>query len=236
MSQNSKEPKNATPKSTIEQSQQKEISKNPIPQKEVPNSDNTSKVDNEITNKTVLDNETYIKTIEFREKRIGIVFKVIYVVAALFATAFLDISPKYNRELDLRNVFSSCLAAYSLTLLASMVIYIFNEMSCMKLNSHDLSQKQIDITENSYTRIFLYAAVAGFIPFICFTLHEPIQKTINSKNIPYILAFSLLSWLVFSILRLAIPKINSKLIDVIYGMLSSAVLIFIFIAPAVSPV
>lgn len=42
----------------------------------------------------------FLKTFDIREKRIGIVFKVIYVIAALFASAFLLVSNGFAKGLS----------------------------------------------------------------------------------------------------------------------------------------
>lgn len=111
--------------------------------------------------KSVSDSETYSKTVEIREKRIGIVFKVIYVAAIFFAGIFVEMGNSFGKGLTFAYLIEACAAAFLLMMLVYMVAYIINEMKCLKLTENDLPQRQTDATERSYTNIFTYLYVAG---------------------------------------------------------------------------
>lgn len=105
--------------------------------------------------------EKYMHSIDIREKRIGIVFKVIYVFAIFFATLFLMISDDTGEELSTIYTIEVCLTAFLFCLLIKMIVYIFNELKCFKLYAEELSQQQIAKTEESYARIFSYVLIGG---------------------------------------------------------------------------
>lgn len=105
--------------------------------------------------------EKYVHSIDIREKRIGIVFKVIYVLAIFFATLFLMISNDTGEELSTIYTIEVCITVFLLCLLIKMIVYIFNELKCFKLIAEELPQQQIAKTEGSYARIFSYVLNGG---------------------------------------------------------------------------
>lgn len=121
--------------------------------------------------KTEIDNETYRKTIEIREKRIGIVFKVIYVFAIMFTGVFLDITSKHSRGLSKLYGIECCVAAFLFVMIVSMVLYIIDEMKCMRLKATDLSSEQISNTERSYSNIFYSLYIDGAACLLFAVIH-----------------------------------------------------------------
>ena len=114
------------------------------------------------TVQTALDNETYSKNFETREKRIGIVFKIIYVVAIFFAAVFMSMNTSLSKGITTAYILMCCTAAYLLCLLFRMVVYIFNELKCLKLNQKDVPDTQAIKTEQSYSRMLSYF-ISGII-------------------------------------------------------------------------
>lgn len=110
----------------------------------------------------------FLKTFDIREKRIGIVFKVIYVIAALFASAFLLVSNGFAKGLSDSYIAYVCFTTFLMQLLYRMIVYIFNELKCLKINGKNITEKekavmekQVTKVEESYTRIFNYFFAGG---------------------------------------------------------------------------
>lgn len=105
--------------------------------------------------------EQYIHSIDIREKRIGIVFKVIYVFSVFFATLYMMISNDTGEGLSAAYNTEVCAIAFLFCLLIKMLWYIFNELKCFRLNNEELPQQQVVKTEECYTRIFKYFLTGG---------------------------------------------------------------------------
>lgn len=112
--------------------------------------------------------EQYSKAIDIREKRINIVFKTIYVFAIFFAAIFVDMGNRVGKVIDVIYMCETCISAFFLVLISYMVLYIINEMSCLKLYADDLSENQIEITERRYSNIFSALTLSGFTSILCF--------------------------------------------------------------------
>lgn len=140
------------------------------------NNRKTAKVkvkENEETKKNSDSFDLFMKTFDIREKRIGIVFKVIYVIAALFASVFLLVANGAGKGLSDSYIAYVCLTVFLLQLLYRMIVYIFNELKCLKIRDEiidekeeDAIKKQIRKAEDSYTRIFSYFSVGGAMSII----------------------------------------------------------------------
>lgn len=109
--------------------------------------------------------EKYMYSIDIREKRIAIVFKVIYVFAIFWAALFMTISEDMGEELSTTYTVEVCAIAFLFCLILKMIMYIFNELKCFKLNNEELPQQQIVKTEKCYTRIFKYFSTGGITSF-----------------------------------------------------------------------
>lgn len=98
-------------------------------------------------------------SIDFREKRIAIVFKTIYVFAIFFAAIFIDMASRATNGIDITFSAEACFSAFFVVVMWYIVSYIFNEMKCMTAKASD---KQANLTEESYSRIFS-AFISGII-------------------------------------------------------------------------
>lgn len=117
--------------------------------------------------------DLFMKTFDIREKRIGIVFKVIYVIAALFASVFLLVANGAGKGLSGSYIAYVCLTVFLLQLLYRMIVYIFNELKCLKIRDEIIDEKeeeaikkQIRKAEDSYTRIFSYFTAGGAMSIV----------------------------------------------------------------------
>lgn len=110
----------------------------------------SKKDDNKLTSKDVFD---------IREKRIGFVFKIIYVFAAVFIAAFLEFAKEPSKDNISIYVLLAVTVSISLIMLVTMCIYVFHEMKCFKINiikseSKNNTQSELKDAENSYEGIF----------------------------------------------------------------------------------
>ena len=112
--------------------------------------------------------DQYSRAIDIREKRINIVFKTIYVFAIFFVAVFVDMGNRVGKVVDVIYMCEACISAFFLVLISYMVLYIINEMSCLKLYADDLSKDQIEITERSYSNIFSALTLSGLASILCF--------------------------------------------------------------------
>lgn len=186
--------------------------------------------------KSVSDSEVYNKTVEIREKRIGIVFKVIYVVAIFFAAVFMDMGASFGMGLTAAYIIETCAASFLLMMLFYMVAYIINEMKCLKLTETDLPQRQMDMTEKSYTNIFNYLYVVGGTAVLGAGLGASVMALITTAVVTGAFFVFAIAWIALLCLQ---NFLNGKVRDVV-GVLccfsATVMLMFLFLLPAMSAV
>lgn len=131
-------------------------------------------------------------SIEIREKRINIVFKVLYVFAIAFGTIFLNLAKSFSTTLNGFYLIESCLLSLLLVVIVYMVFYIINEMQCLKIGvldykkeDHDKQFEHMVNTENSYNCIFIVFA-SCFMLFLAVLfcgvfLPDDFYKIVNSE-------------------------------------------------------
>lgn len=190
--------------------------------------------------KTVSDSDAYSKTVEIREKRIGIVFKVIYVIAIFFAAIFFNMAKDYSNGITELYILESCAAAFLFVMLTYMIGYIINEMECLKLTAIDLPKVQIDATERSYSRIFWGLKIAGVSAVIDFSIGYYLISNGSELFIKYVLVGVYFGWAIFLLFQISSQVGSHKVLNFIYfvlccffGMLA---LICTFLLPAIGKV
>lgn len=99
------------------------------------------------------DNKASLNNFDCRDKRIGIVFKVIYVITALFVSLFLYIQSGINLN---ESIIYSGVASFLFWLLFYLIYYVFNELQCLKIGEKSVDEQQFKKTEDSYSFIFTY--------------------------------------------------------------------------------
>ena len=118
---------------------------------------------------------------DIREKRIGIVFKVIYVIAAFFAALFTSLSSIRGDGLTDVYILEAACTGFLLCLLVYMLVYIFNELKCLKLRQEAISPWQYEKTEDSYSFVFTYFTLGSIIS-VLFTVAIGICKEYLTKD------------------------------------------------------
>ena len=119
---------------------------------------------------------------DIREKRIGIVFKVIYVIAAFFAALFTSLSSIREDGLTDVYILEATCTGFLLCLLVYMLVYIFNELKCLKLKQEAISSLQYKKTEDSYSFVFTYFTLGSIIS-VLFTITIGACKEYLTKDI-----------------------------------------------------
>lgn len=181
----------------------------------------------------VSDSEAYSKTVEIREKRIGIVFKVLYVLAIFFAAIFIDMGTSFGKGLTPVYLIEVCAAAFLLMLLVYMVIYIINEMKCLKLTATDVPQRQINATEKSYTNIFNYLYVVGAAVVLGISLGANLMRYITAEFLTVAFLVSAIIWVVMLALQTFLKR---DVFGVLCCFSATVMLMFLFLLPALNMV
>ena len=119
---------------------------------------------------------------DIREKRIGIVFKVIYVIAAFFAALFASLSSIREGGLTDVYILEAACTGFLLCLLVYMLVYIFNELKCLKLREEAISSWQYEKTEDSYSFVFTYFTLGSIIS-VLFTIAIGICEEYLTKDL-----------------------------------------------------
>lgn len=131
---------------------------------------------------TTKEENRFDRETDIREKRIGIVFKVIYVIAAFFAALFTSLSNIREDGLTDVYILEAACTGFLLCLLVYMLVYIFNELKCLKLREEAISSWQYEKTEDSYSFVFTYFTLGSIIS-VLFTTTIGACKECLTKDI-----------------------------------------------------
>lgn len=125
--------------------------------------------------------------IETREKRINIIFKVIYVNAAILISLILNI----QQGISTKNIIIfSGLFSFLFWIFFYLLNYIFNELQCLKIDEKSIGEKQIKKAEDSYTFIFKYFNIGIFTHLILIILTGLIADYLKNQYILFIIIIS----------------------------------------------
>ena len=161
-----------------------------------------------------------------REKRIGIVFKVIYVIAAFFAALFTSLSSIREGGLTDVYILEAACTGFLLCLLVYMLVYIFNELKCLKLREEAISSWQYEKTEDSYSFVFTYFTLGSIIS-VLFTIAIGICEEYLTKDLVAIVVT--LCAIAASVIGNMIPKRFDKVCCIIGSALWTIVSDGIFV-------
>lgn len=180
---------------------------------------------------TTKEENRFDRETDIREKRIGIVFKVIYVIAAFFAALFTSLSNIRGDGLTDVYILEAACTGFLLCLLVYMLVYIFNELKCLKLREEAISSWQYEKTEDSYSFVFRYFTWGSIISAL-FAITIGACKEYLTKDIVAIVIT------LCAILASVIGSVMSKRFEKGYRILSSAlwtiVAVGIFVGIAVT--
>lgn len=167
---------------------------------------------------------------DIREKRIGIVFKVIYVIAAFFAALFTSLSSIREDGLTDVYILEATCTGFVLCLLVYMLVYIFNELKCLKLREEAISSWQYEKTEDSYSFVFTYFTLGSIIS-VLFIITIGACKEYLTKDIVAIVVT--MCAIMASVIGNMMPKRFYKVCCIISSALWTVVSSGIFIGTAI---
>lgn len=129
---------------------------------------------------TVLNNQKFNDSFDIRKERIGIIFKVIYVIAAFFLAGIIALQGNEDTDVSTVYIIGSCAVSFLLCLLFVLLIYVFNELQCLKI-TENIEENQANKTENSYKEIFNYFNVGGITAIISAILVDCIKSYLSKE-------------------------------------------------------
>lgn len=177
------------------------------------------------------ENDRFDRETDIREKRIGIIFKVIYVIALFFAALFTSLSTTRGGGLTDVYILEATATGFLLCLLIYMLVYIFNELKCLKLNSKSITTSQYEKTEESYSFVFTYFTL-GSVVSILFSVAVGEYKEHLTQDIAALI-IALCAGLAI-VLGLIPPNKARKVIYAISSILWTVAAIGIFIGIAIA--
>ncbi len=143
----------------------------------------------------VLNERKFNEFFEIRKERIGIIFKVIYVIAAFFLASVMALQGNEDAGISTVYIIESCAASFLLCLLVVLLIYVFNELQCLKI-TESVEEKQALKTENSYKEIFNYFYVGGTTAIISVFLVENLKTDLTKEMFTVIVCVFLICGMV----------------------------------------
>lgn len=171
-------------------------------------------------------NDRFDKEAEIREKRIGIVFKVIYVIAVAFAAVFTIIGESYTSGLSDTYILFACADGFLLCLLIYMLVYIFNELKCLKLNANELSNEQHKRTEDAYSFMFTYFFVGCITAIVVGCVIGYFQEAIPNEWYGYaVIIGTMIAAVLGNQLNKKIERICSCISSILWTIVAIGVLI-----------
>lgn len=182
-----------------------------------------------IQSQVVKEENRFTRETDIREKRIGIVFKVIYVIAAFFAALFTSLSGIREDGLTDVYILEAMCTGFLLCLLVYMLVYIFNELKCLKLKQEAISAFQYTRTEDSYTFVFTYFTLGGIVSAFLIMAVVSFKEHLT-KDIVAIVVTSCV--ILASVIGVAMSKRFEKVCRILCGALWTIVVSGVFIGIA----
>lgn len=131
---------------------------------------------------------------ELREKRLKLVYKILYVIAALWAVMFLSI-PSMEFNVTYAAIYSCFLSILTIYIL-KIVQYALQELACMKISQNATNEEKKN-AENLFSEIWKTAILVLLIALMLMTITVAIQGsfTVNVMVAVIVLAtiYSLVS-------------------------------------------
>ncbi len=141
---------------------------------------------NKRKNSTTLNKQKFNESFDIRKERIGIIFKVIYVIAALFLASIVALQSGQEINVSTVYILEACATSFLLCLLVVLLIYVFNELQCLKI-TENIEEKQANKTENSYAEIFNYFSVGGVTAVLSAFLIEYAKEYLTKEILSWLL-------------------------------------------------
>lgn len=180
--------------------------------------------------------EEFKRIVDTRKERVNIVFKIIYVFAIFFGAIFLEVSRSASLGVTDIYIFESGVAAFLLTMLIYLVIYVIAEMRCIKIDENMVKKNDIVAAENYYDCLFSYLVVSGVIAVSAIALLIEFSKLLNvTVLVSLFIGLIILSSVLFGVSGYLKGK-SKKVIRLINCVILSLLLVCFFLLPAVNSV
>ena len=115
---------------------------------------------------------------ELREKRLKLVYKILYVAVALWATLFVSYTTTEKSALPLYCGFLSALTAAIL----NIIYYIFGELRCMKIYAPAADESKVE-ADSKFVEIWNTFGLGVIISTLLALLHTSFPAVINIASI-----------------------------------------------------
>lgn len=115
---------------------------------------------------------------ELREKRLKLVYKILYVAVALWATLFVAYTSAGNNVFPLYCGFLSALTAAIL----NIIYYIFGELRCMKIYTPAADESKVE-ADSKFVEIWNTFGLGVIISTLLALLHTSFPAIINIASI-----------------------------------------------------
>ncbi len=121
---------------------------------------------------------------DFREKRLKLVYKIMYVLAALWIGVVLS-STQISKSNQLVNFYSFVLTLTSVTIVR-ILKYVILELRCLKIYQDDNEKSLLELTEIKYDSIWSFLGITIAIDALLFCLIS-LCPNITTGKIPIIM-------------------------------------------------
>lgn len=180
--------------------------------------------------------EEFKRIVDTRKERVNIVFKIMYVFAIFFGAIFLEVSRTASLGVTNIYIFESGIAAFLLTMLIYLIIYVIAEMRCIKIDENMVKKSDVIAAENCYDNLFNCLVVSGAVVVSAIAILIEFSKLITTTVLVCIfIGLVILLSVLFGVSGYLKGK-GKKVICLINCIFLSLLLVCFFLLPAVNSV
>lgn len=180
--------------------------------------------------------EEFKRVVDTRKERVNIVFKVMYVFAIFFGAIFLEVSRTASLGVTDIYIFESGIAAFLLTMLIYLIIYVIAEMRCIKVDENMVKESEVIAAENCYDSLFGCLVVSGVVAISAIAILIEFSKLINATVLVYIFIGLIVLLSVLFCISGYLKGKSKKVLSLINCVILSLLLVCFFLLPAVNSV
>lgn len=179
----------------------------------------------------------YKEMIEIREKRLGFVIKILYVFGVMFITFGKDYFERDILKEKMDVLLSAACVTISLIMVIAIVVYIFYEMKCFRINykgSFLLDIKIIQDAENNYVYLFpnfICSGSSSVLTLLFFSIDDIDIKERSiaiCASVMVILAMCIFGIIVFQDTRLKDCNYSDRILEKIKYVTICSVAVIVF--------
>jgi hypothetical protein len=159
---------------------------------------------------------------ELREKRLKLVYRILYVIVAIWVASFISIGTQ-EMTTEIAPMYAFLLAASSL-LIINIIKYSLMEFRCMKVVGN-IEESLLKQTEERYDNIWKSFSVILSLNALFMLLHMLFSSVFNTETLTVIFCVCILYFLVWSFIELFKKKfkdITIRIFDIV-GLVVGAI-------------